>query len=346
MENEFLQLNERHKIVLLAIIEGYFETASPVGSRYVCENYNLKLSPASIRSIMAELEESGYIYQPHLSAGRVPTASGYKFYIESLIILEKISRQQKEKIRSGINLENRSIKSIMGQVSRALSNISRYTGVVLAPDTLSASLLHIEFLRIRRRDILAVLVFKNGAVENRLIHFEKDITQYELGTFSRKLNNVLEKADCGIEGLKKIINREIDGDRKIFYKILDDIVRNMDSDCKNIENCLYVGPEIFLIDEPEFSQNERIKLLLKAINDKKTIIKLLGLAKDSTTKQVFIGSEAEWSEINGLSLITAPYIGKNCLLKGSIGIIGPSRMNYSQVIPIIEFMAGFLGDII
>ena len=347
MEDADIAVNERYRDVLLAIIEGYFATANPVGSKFVSENYYLNLSPATIRNIMAILEEGGYIYQPHFSAGRVPTAKGYKLYIESLMKTEKISKKQREQVKKAFNLENRNISGILHQTSRALSDLSHYTGIVLAPETSRITLLHIEFVRVKPNNILVIMVFKNAIVENRLIYVYKDIKQNELNRYSGKLNEIIEKKDCGIDDLRDIIDGEIHDDRENFYSILNDMIFDFTNNAdQNTDTRLYIGPETALLDEPEFSDNEQIKLLIKTINDKKIIIKLLGLAKNCKTKRIFIGSEAEWSEISGLSLITAPYLSENKVLRGSIGIIGPSRMNYSQVIPIIDFMAEFLGEII
>lgn len=340
-------INERCKDVLLAIIEGYFATASPVGSRFVAENYYLDLSSASIRNIMATLEENEYIYQPHFSAGRIPTAKGYKLYIKSLMKTERISKKQKEIIKKTFYLENRNINNILQQTSKSLSDLSHYTGVVLAPETSQISLLHIEFVRVKPNNIIVVMVFKNAIVENRLIYVYKDIKQKELNGYSGKLNMLLEGKDCDIDVLRDIIANEMYDDKEDFFSILNDMIFNfVHNTGQNIDGCLYIGPETVLLDEPEFSDNERIKLLIKTINDKKAITKLLGLTKNCKTNRIFIGSNAEWSEISGLSLITAPYLSENKVLRGSIGIIGPSRMNYSQVIPIIDFMAKLLGDII
>ncbi|MCL4542344.1 MAG: heat-inducible transcriptional repressor HrcA [Deltaproteobacteria bacterium] len=347
MEDIDIITNERCKDVLLAIIEGYLATANPVGSKFVSENYYLNLSPASIRNIMAILEEGGYIYQPHFSAGRVPTAKGYKFYVESLMKTEKISKKQRETIKKTFHLENRNMGDILHQTSRALSDLSHYTGIVLAPETSQTNLLHIEFVRVKPNNILVIMVFKNAIVENRLIYVYKDIKQNELNGYSDRLNEIIEKRDCGIDELRNIIESEMCDDKENLYSILNGTILNFTNNPdRNLANSLYIGPETVLLDEPEFSNNKQIKFFIKTINDKKIIIKLLGLAKNCETKRIFIGSDAEWSEITGLSLITAPYLSEDKALRGSIGIIGPSRMNYSQVIPIIDFIAEFLGEII
>jgi heat-inducible transcriptional repressor len=340
-------LNERSREILLGIIEGYFGTANPVGSKFIAENYNLNLSPASIRNIMGLLEEQGYIYQPHFSAGRVPTAKGYRFYIEGLMKAEKITPEQKESIKKSFNSGNRNLFDILNQASISLSYLSHYAGVVLAPDTSKVYLLHIEFIRIKPNNILVIIVLKNGITENKSFYTAKDIKQNELNRYSNKINAIIESKKCDIEGLKDIIIEEIRTDNENFYILLNDAVFYSNGGEKNnYDKCLYVGPETDLLNEPEFSNNEQIKFLIKTISDKKTIIKLLGQTKDSKTKQIFIGSDNEWSEISGLSLISAPYFSDNNMLNGSIGIIGPLRMNYSHVIPIIDFMAEFLSEII
>jgi len=345
-------LNERSREILLGIIEGYFGTASPVGSKFIAESSKLNLSSASIRNIMASLEEAGYIYQPHFSAGRIPTAKGYKFYVDSLMKTEKISIKEKEDIEIRLTSANRDLNGILNQVSILLSDLSHYAGVVLAPDMSEANLLHIEFIRIKEKNILAIIVFANGVTENKSFYITKDIKQNELTRYSNKLNEIIEKKNCSLDGLKEIIIEEMHSDKENFYSILNmgifSSIGNVSGywDYKHYDNCLYVGPEGDLIEEPEFSNNEQIKFLIKTISDKKNIIKLLGHTKNSKTKQIFIGSEDEWSEISGLSLITAPYISEINMIRGSIGIIGPLRMNYSHVIPIIDFVSEFLSGII
>ncbi|MHB1545915.1 MAG: heat-inducible transcriptional repressor HrcA [bacterium] len=345
-EYNYNDLNERSREILLGIIEGYFGTANPVGSKFIAENYNLNLSPASVRNIMVSLEEEGYIFQPHFSAGRVPTAKGYRFYISGLMKTEKITREQKENIKKRFNSVNRNLGDILNQASISLSDLSHYAGVVLAPDTVSVCLLHIEFIRIKPNNILAVIVFQNGITENKSFYISKDVKQNELSRYSNKLNEIIENKKCDLDGLKNIIVEEMRSDKENFYSILNNTVFCRAGTENNYDKCLYVGPETDLLEEPEFSDNEQIKFLIKTISDKKTIIKLLGHTKNCKTKQIFIGSNEEWSEISGLSLITAPYISGNNMLKGSIGIIGPLRMNYSHVIPLIDFMAEFLSEII
>ncbi len=344
--NELNDLNERSRAILLGIIEGYFGTASPVGSKFIAENYNLNLSPASIRSIMASLEEEGYIYQPHFAAGRVPAAKGYRFYIEGLMKTEKITREQKENIKKRFNLENRNLGDILNQASISLSDLSHYAGVVLAPDTANVYLLHIEFIKIKPNNILAIIVFKNGITENKSFYISKDIKQNELSRYSNKLNEIIENRKCNLDNLKDIIVEEMRNDKENFYSILNSAVFCCAGTENNYDKYLYVGPEADLLEEPEFADNEQIKFLIKTISDKKMIIKLLGHTKNCKTKQIFIGSDEEWPAIPGLSFITAPYISENNMLKGSIGIIGPLRMNYSHVIPLIDFMAEFLSEII
>lgn len=340
-------LNERCREVLLGIIEGYLATANPVGSKFISESRKLNLSPASIRNIMAVLEDEGYIYQPHFSAGRVPTAMGYRFYISSLMKTEKITQRQKETVKRRFDSANRTISGILSQASVSLSALSHYAGVVLAPDTAGAFLLHVEFIRVRMAFILVVIVFKNGITENKSFSIGRDIKQSELHRYSEKVNNIIKEKDCDLDGLREILAEEMRDDRENFFSALTEAVLREADAAEEYDNCLYVGPEAGLLDEPEFSNNEQIKFLIKTISDKKTIIKLLALTKNCKTKQIFIGSNSEWSEITGLSLITAPYFSENNkMVRGSIGIIGPSRMNYSQVIPIIDFMAQFLGEII
>jgi len=340
-------LNERFQEVLHCIIEEYIVTANPVGSKFIAGKCSLNLSSASIRNIMASLEEKGYIYQPYFSAGRVPTSSGYKFYINSILKTKKISKQQKEEIRSSFNISGRDIKTILWQAVHLLSEISHYMPIVLAPERTYANLLHIEFIKLDRANLLVVTVFDGGIVENKIISADRDYTQAELSKYSAKLNEIINGHN--IDELKDIISKDIDKDRESFFSLLNGIIFNFDLVKNKIENeddYLYIGSRMNLFDEPEFSNYEKIKSLIKAFEDKKTIIKLLELAKQKEGIHIFIGSDTEWSDINGLSVITASYHSKKGFAEGSIGLIGPSRMNYAMAIPAVNYMAKLLCDII
>ncbi len=340
-------LNERFQEVLHCIIEEYIVTANPVGSKFIAGKCSLNLSSASIRNIMASLEEKGYIHQPYFSAGRVPTSSGYKFYINSILKTKKISKQQKEEIRSSFNISGRDIKKILWQAVHLLSEISHYMPIVLAPERTYANLLHIEFIKLDKSNLLVVTVFDGGIVDNKIIGADRDYTQAELSKYSAKLNEIINGHN--IDELKDVILKGIDKDRESFFSLLNGIIFNFDLVKNKIENeddYLYIGSRMNLFDEPEFSNYEKIKSLIKAFEDKKTIIKLLELAKQKEGIHIFIGSDTEWSDINGLSVITASYHSKKGFAEGSIGLIGPSRMNYAMAIPAVNYMAKLLCDII
>jgi heat-inducible transcriptional repressor len=342
-------LNERFQKVLHCIIEEYIVTANPVGSKFIAGNCSLNLSSASIRNIMVSLEEKGYIRQPYFSAGRVPTSLGYKFYINGILKTKKISKQQQEEIKSGFNISGKDIKKILWQALHLLSEISHYMPIVLAPERTYANLLHIEFIKLDKSNLLVVMVFDGGVVENKIISVDRDYSQSELGKYSMKLNEIINGHN--IDELKDVILQGINEDRKSFFSLLNGIIFNFDLVKNTIENeneddYLYIGSRMNLFDEPEFSNYEKIKSLVKAFEDKKTIIKLLELAKQKEGIHIFIGSDTEWSDINGLSVITASYHSKKGLAEGSIGLIGPSRMNYAMAIPAVTYMAKLLCDII
>ncbi len=341
------ELNERYQEVLYYIIEEYIVTASPVGSKFIAGKCSLNLSPASIRNIMASLEEKGYIYQPYFSAGRVPTSSGYKFYINSILKTKKISKQQKAEMRSSFNISGKDIKKILWQAINLLSEISHYMPIVLAPERTYANLLHIEFIKLDKLNILVIMVFEGGFVENKIINADRDYKQIELSKYSIKLNGIINGHN--IDELKDIVIEDIDKDRESFFSLLNGIIFNFDlvkNEIDNENDYLFIGSRMNLFDEPEFSNYEKIKSLIKAFEDKRTIIKLLELTKRKEGIHIFIGSDTEWSDINGLSVITASYRSKKGFAGGSIGLIGPSRMNYALAIPTVNYIAKLLCDII
>ena len=344
------ELSPRSRRVLQVIVEGYIETAEPVGSRTVSRKSMLNLSPATIRNIMADLEELGYIRQPHTSAGRVPTDEGYRFYVDTLLKCRKLQKREREKIRRSFHPSDFEIDAIMTRTSQLLSELSRYTAMVLSPRINNATLRHIEYIRLSPKVLLAILVTENGIFQTRLVQTERAVSQGELDRFNNYLNSIL--AGMTLTEVRQRLMAEKRRDEhlklrltqalELSEKVLDQVERIQKDD-------LYIEGKTHIFDQPEFADPEKIKQILETLEEKEFFIQILNKTlsarpKGTTEKHVLIGSENDHQIFGECSLILASY-SKGETPLGSIGIIGPTRMNYGRVIPLVEYTAHVLSHL-
>lgn len=337
-------LNERDRRVLQAVIMDYIQTAQPVGSRIVSKKYKIGLSPATIRNVMADLEEMGFLTQPHTSAGRVPTDRAFRFYVDSILEMRKLTRLERNRIENSLQDENPDLDEIMKRASSLLSLLSRQTGVVLAPRFESNLFKHIEFIRMRERKILVIIVSQTGQVQNKVIESDEEMSQDELNRFSNYLNEFM--SGLSLTQAKRKIMEEMKKEKVLFDKLM---YRALQLSQKALEDeeegSLYIEGKTNIIQSPEFADLDKMRVLLLAFEEKTKIVKLLDKALLAHGIQIFIGAENEFHEMINCSLVAAPYTRENFTL-GTLGVIGPTRMDYSKIIPVVDYTAQILGKIL
>lgn len=337
-------LNARDRKVLQAIIMDYIQTAEPVGSRTVSKKYKMELSAATIRNVMADLEEMGLLRQPHTSAGRVPTDRAFRFYVDSILEVRKLGKVDQERIKRDLENEKRDINEIMKRASSLLSLLSKQTGVVLAPRFGSNVFKHIEFIKLREKKILVIIVSNSGEVQNKLIESDEPMDQDELDKYGKYLNEIMVGLSLA-EAKKKIVEK-MKREKVLFDSLM---YRALQLSQKALEDeregDLYIEGKTNLIRFPEFADVEKMRALIQAFEEKTKIVKLLDKALSTHGIQIFIGAENEFSEMQECSLVAAPYIKENFTL-GTLGVIGPTRMDYSSIIPIVDYTARILGKIL
>ena len=337
-------LDERFQKVLELIIMDYICSAEPVGSRTICKRYGIQLSPATVRNVMADLEDLGFLWQPHTSAGRIPTDKAFRFYIDEILNVQSLNHAEREKIRRKYRISQYDIQEIMRETSRILSGLSRYTGVVLTPKMASTIFKHIQFIRLSIDQILAVFVASTGAVQNRIIQMESNLSQEELDKISRYLNEMLE--GLTLAQVRGKILKEMEGERIAYDHLMKQALKlGHRAFSSQEENELYIDGKMNIIDEPEFANIEKMKSLFRAFEEKSLLITLLDKCLAGEGVQVTIGAESECSEMEGCSLVSSPY-GMVDRTLGILGILGPRRMNYSRVIPLVEYTAQLLTEIL
>lgn len=340
------ELDERSKKILLSIIQSYINYNGPVGSRTIMQKYSLGLSSATIRNTMADLEESGYVTQPYTSAGRIPTERGYRFYVDMLLNEHAYSfnKNALHQLVNRMHVIEKDINKLIKEVSKTLSSFSRYLGVVSAPEE-EISLEHIEFIKHKNDKILCVLISEEGIIKNKIILLErKTFTQKQLKTITVYLNSELK--GLTLKEIRTKILSQMSQEKLICDKLIDNALFL----CKKMlewesRNVFYLGEISGTCNIANFATLKQIKELFKAIEEKHLMVKLLDKITDSEEVQIFIGSENAFSEMKELSFVASTYNdGRRTL--GKIGVIGPTRMNYSKVIPIVSHTAKTLTQIL
>jgi heat-inducible transcriptional repressor len=334
-------LSSREKLVLRLIVNNFISTGMPVGSRVLWKNYKLNICPATIRNIMYDLGEIGYIEQPYTSAGRIPTDKGFRLYIEDLIKYEKLSEKEKNAIRENIETIKSDIDDLLQKTSIVLGKLSKQLGVVLTPNFYSAQFEKVELIDVSSNKILVIITLKKGLFKTIIMEVDSYIQKSELEETARVINERL----CGLTlgDIKETIDKRLQnvsiGNRGIIRYFIEFSENIFEIEW---EEAVHIGSTGEIVEQLEFSSNEYMKKMFDLLDNKKTIIKVLKNRKDDENITVTIGKE-NISEISIFSVITAGYKIGN--FKGSLGIIGPRRMRYSKVIPLVKYTAEIINKI-
>jgi len=339
------ELSQRAKQVLAAVIANYITTAEPVGSRTISRQGGVGVSPATVRNVMADLEEMGYLRQPHVSAGRVPTSLGLRFYVDSILRVRELDAQVKGQIRQA--LESRKVQDlgeVLKAASQALSNMSQQVAVVAAPNPEHEVFRHMEFILLDAGLILAVFVSKGGAVQNRIIQTEQNIIQDDLDKFTRYLNELL--AELTLSQVKERVAQEMAREKIRFDVVLSRALslgkRALEQDA---DGDLFIEGQTNLMGLPEFKDMASLRRIFQAFEEKSTLLRLLEKTVNAQGLQIYMGPDNQLEGLEGLTIVTSSYGGEDSTL-GALGIIGPTRMDYSKIIPIVDYTARMVSRIL
>lgn len=338
-----VELSPRSRHILEAIVEDYIATAEPVGSSAVARRHALTLSSATVRNVMANLEEMGLLTSPHTSAGRIPTEKAYRFYVDSLIALRQITREEKKQIIRRCRQAGAGLSEILKETSRTLSSLSNYIGIVVAPSFISDVFRHIEFLRLGAHRVLAILVSGNGSVQNRLVETEEDIPEDDLVKMGNYLNELMQ--GLTISQARERILEEMKKE-KVQYDHLMSSALHISQQAVSMETEeIFVEGQARILDQPEFNDARRMQDIYRAFEQKGNLLQLLNRCMNAEGVQIYIGSETPVSQSAGVSLITSRFVTSNNTV-GLLGVIGPTRMGYSNVIPIVDYTARLVSRLL
>ena len=338
------ELNERSRAILEAIIEDYIESAEPVGSRAITRRHPVGLSPASVRNVMSDLEELGYLVSPHTSAGRVPTEKGFRFYIDSLLQVRPLTSAERQQLDRYYHLEGLGAEQLVREAGKTLSSLCQFTGIVLAPRVDFGIFRQVEFVKLSGGRILVILVSQSGLVQNRIIEVGSAIDQRELERAANYMNNRLK--GLSFQDVRRQLVEEMQQEKARFDQMMQQVIAFSQSILDDpAENHLFIEGASNILKHPDFSNVAEMRQIFQAFETKGRLLQLLDQSHKAEGVQIFIGREAESAGIAGCSLITATYSNAKGIV-GSLGVIGPMRMSYSQVIPVVDYTAKVVGRLL
>jgi heat-inducible transcriptional repressor len=337
-------LNERAQLLLKALIENYIRDGQPVGSRTLSRDSGLSLSSATIRNVMADLEDLGFVASPHTSAGRIPTDKGYRFFVDTLLKLKPLHQGEIEEIERRLKADLASGRSLVQTVSQMLSNVTHMAGLVTLPNPNYVALSHIEFIGLSENRALAIMVMSNREVQNRVVQLDRHYSTEELRRAANYLNEAF--AGCSLPDVRAQLVGQLQETRQHMNQLMLDAIQMAQKvfDTKSDQGVEYViAGETNLMGFAELSNIDRLRRLFEAFNEKHDILRLLDSCLRAEGIQIFIGQESGYRILDDISVVTAPYSLDNRVV-GVLGIIGPTRMAYERVIPIVDLTAKLLGS--
>jgi heat-inducible transcriptional repressor len=343
------QLNERSREIFKRIVESYLTTGEPVGSRNLSRALPMALSPASVRNVMSDLEALGLIYAPHTSAGRLPTQTGLRLFIDGLLEIGDITEDERNQIESRIagSGRRRAAEEFLAEAGEMLSGLSRCAGVVMV-EKQSKRLKHVEFVNLGQSRALAVLVGEDGDVENRIVQLPEGLPLSSLSEASNYLNArigglTLEEARARIEYEIEQRRAQLD---ELTARVVTEGLATWSGIGDERQSLIVCGRAHLLEDVRAMEDLERIRLLFEDLDAKKDLIQLLGVAERGDGVRIFIGSENKLFSLSGSALIVSPFEDTEQRIVGVLGVIGPTRLNYARIIPMVDYTARLLGRLV
>ena len=332
-------LDDRKKRILQAIIEEYINTAEPVSSGIIVENYDLNCSSATIRNEMAELERLGYIEKPHTSAGRVPSAKGYRFYVDELLNDEKISLDEIQYIKERLETKVNEIQDLTKITTNTLSEITHYTTVAIGPDNTNDIIADVKLILLGNRILMAVILTESGAIKETIIKYDEDITEAQLNNLNYIFNNKLKGKP--LTKIDKPMEEYIISSMADQIDVIKPIIDQLNKSLGETEE-FYLEGTSNVFDFPEFKKIDTARNFLSILDTKEEVLEILnsGFADEIN---IHIGEENDREELRDLSIITFKHMVGNKNL-GTIGIIGPKRMDYSKVISVMKYISKKLNE--
>ena len=339
------EMNDRSREVFRRVVEGYLASGDPVGSRTLTRAMSEKLSAATIRNVMQDLEFLGLLDSPHVSAGRIPTQMGLRMFVDSLLEVGTVAEEDRERIDATMGQNDQDVTSLLDHIGAALSGITRGASLVLAPKV-EAPIRHIEFVSLSQDRALVVLVFANGQVENRIFTPPPGQTPSSMREAANFLNALAEGKT--LTELRRTMTAEVARRRQEIDSLARDLVESglavWENPGETSERLIVRGRANLL--EQESVDLDRIRTLFDDLERKRDIADFLELAETGEGVRIFIGSENKLFSLSGSSLVVSPYMNADRKIIGAVGVIGPTRLNYGRIVPIVDYTAQLVGRLV
>ena len=345
-KNLYLELSDRSKQILKGVVESYLETGEPAGSETILKKVGIDISTASIRSILANLQKEGLLYAPHTSAGRLPTDKGIRFFVDGLLEFGRLTKNEEENIKSQCRSRGTSFQEVLNEASKTISGLSNCAGIVLAPKYQN-KIKHIEFIKINQSQIMSIIASENGLVENRVLNTNINYSDSVLKQTSNYLNakfigKTIGEIKLNIKNEIKNSKLEIDSlSAKLAKEGIVEIAANTDN-----PYIFFNGQSALLEDDLVSKDLDQIRNLFDDIENKSNFLDILDNTIKGQGVQIFIGSENFLFKHSGLSMVMAPYKNKEQKIIGAIGVVGPTRINYAKIVPLVDYTSKIVGRII
>ncbi len=336
------QLPERSLHLFKALVEHFIRDGQPVGSRTLARDSRMELSPATIRNVMADLEDLGLLQSAHTSAGRVPTVKGYRLFIDSLLRVGSLDEQEVKRIAEELD-SGQNLDTLMEKVSSTLSEVTKLAGVVTLPLTEQKALKQVEFVSLSGNQVLVILVVSDNEIQNRIIHTAKQYTPAELQQASNFLSQTFGGKD--LPSVRSQILQELESMKSNVNQLMQNTIEIAQQAfvAGDTKKDYVLSGQTNLMDVAELCDVEKLKKLFNTFNQKKDVLHLLEQAVNASGVQIFIGEESGYEVFGDCSVVTSPYEVDGEIV-GVLGVIGPTRMNYEKVIPIVDVTARMLGS--
>ena len=340
------ELNQRSLDIFRSLVESYVETGEPVGSRTLSKRLGSSLSPATIRNIMADLEDAGLLYAPHTSAGRLPTEEGFRFFVHGLLEVGDISEENRRKIEEHILSHGQTLDVVLSEATRLLSGLSSCTSVITAPKA-DTPLKHVEFVQVNADHALVILISEDGLVENRLMHIPKGVHSSTLTQAGRYMSSCLKGKT--LDDARAFMEEDLSQHRAHLDELTTKVVEQGLAVWAGGEagGSLIIKGQSHLLDQvTDLNDLESLRALFRQLETKEAVSQLVNASIHADGIQIFIGSQSRLFELAGCSMVVAPYRNSNQTIVGAMGVIGPTRMDYGRIIPLVDYTAKMVGRLI
>ena len=341
----YLELSDRSKQIFKSVIESYLESGEPVGSETLSKKLGIEISASAIRSILSNLQKEGLLFAPHVSAGRLPTDKGMKYFVDGLLEFGRLSKNECQTIKNQCKSKGVYFEDILDKASKTLSGLSKCAGFVIAPKYQN-KIKHIEFIRLSSNQIMSIVVSENGLVENRILDSNNNYNDNTLKQVSNYLNSKF--VGKTLDEIKKIMDKEIKNSQLQLNSISQKLVQEGIIElAPNVENpyIFLHGQSSLLEDEIVAKDLDKMRAIFDDIENKSNFLNILESTGKGSGVQIFIGAQNFLFNHTGISMVMAPYTNKEQKIIGAIGVLGPMRINYARIVPLVDYTSKIIGRI-